>query len=94
MRPILTATVCRTSRADPTSATSSAYNRLLMGVGDGDEEDKAAAPTKGPKGRQSGTRAPGPGGPEHQDQEDQRETPRTPRWLLQKQQNEAKPAMC
>ncbi|KAG0872415.1 hypothetical protein G6F66_014403 [Rhizopus arrhizus] len=56
--------ICRTSLADPTSATSSAYNRLLMGVGDRDEEDKAAVPTKGPKGRPSATRAPGPGGPE------------------------------
>ncbi|KAG1320230.1 hypothetical protein G6F63_014364 [Rhizopus arrhizus] len=37
---------------------------LLMGVGDRDEEDKAAVPTKGPKGRPSETRAPGPGGPE------------------------------
>ncbi|KAG0804492.1 hypothetical protein G6F18_014235 [Rhizopus arrhizus] len=35
-----------------------------MGVGEGDEEDKAAVPTKGPKGRPSETRAPGPGGPE------------------------------
>ncbi|KAG1319063.1 hypothetical protein G6F63_014917 [Rhizopus arrhizus] len=53
-----------TKITDPTSATSSAYNRLLMGVGEGDEEDKAAVPTKGPKGRPSETRAPGPGGPE------------------------------
>ncbi|KAG1140946.1 hypothetical protein G6F36_015771 [Rhizopus arrhizus] len=60
----LMSSICRTSLADPTSATSSAYNRLLMGVGVGDEEDKAAEPTKGPKGRPSETRAPGPGGPE------------------------------
>ncbi|KAG1320284.1 hypothetical protein G6F63_014336 [Rhizopus arrhizus] len=53
-----------TEITDPTSATSSAYNRLLMGVGERYEEDEAAVPTKGPKGRPSATRAPGPGGPE------------------------------